>query len=263
METTAFLVLSVILLDTAHTCSTASSNFSMVANFQNAGFYCSTQSLSSSKTPLHHCKLNCIESVKCTAVNYNRSDGICTALSTPCVIADEAPVMMYFIFNNRVQRHCFNWIKQNKLTKQHSRYVYDIIGVVKVARILYKTGFYPAHLRNDICYTGTGTTRLHSRNKVCEVLVLSPSCTATWAPYEARQPIPAGAETAGLTVEGEATYPVMFAPEGNPGQYRIGYYTVVNGYGTVTLNSAHHYATKMKILILLWWGILITAVHSI
>ena len=212
----------------------------------NCKFYCSTQSLSSSKIPLHHCKLNCIQSVTCTAVNYNRSDGICTALSTPCVIADEAPVMMYFIFNNRVQRHCFNWIRQNQLTKQHSRYVHDIFGVAKVTRILYKTGFYPAHLGGSFCYTGTGTTRINSRNKVCEVLILSPSCTASWVPYEARQPLPARTETTGLTVEGEAAYPVMFAPEGNPGQYRIGYYTVGNGYGTITWNGANHHATKRR-----------------
>ena len=257
MEVTVVVGLSLVFMDIAHTCTTQSTFVLREENFPNVGMYCPMPSLFSSKIPLHHCKLNCIHSSQCVALNYNESDGTCIELSSPCVQADKDPTMLYMMFNKREQRHCFTWIVRKHLMAKHTRLLYNTFGDVKVARIIYQTGFYPAYLSANgaRCYTGTGTQKLSSKKYVCEVLVLSPSCTAAWVPYEAGQPIPTGAKTAGPTMDGEATYPVMFAPNGNPDKYRIGYYTVANGYGTIIYSHALHYATTMKMLVLLWWGI--------
>ena len=257
MEVAVFVGLSLMFMGTAHTCTTQTSFVFREENFPNVGMYCPTPSLLSSKIPLHHCKLYCIHSSQCIALNYNESDGTCTELLTPCVQTDNDPTMLYIMFNKREQRHCFTWIWRKRLLAKDTRLMYTTLGDVKVARIVYQAGFYPAYLSANgaRCYTGTGTQTLSSRNNNCEVLVLSPNCTAAWVPYEAGQPIPTGAETAGPTMDGEATYTVMFAPNGNPDKYRIGYYTVANGYGTITYSNAHHYATTMKMLVLLWWGI--------
>ena len=254
MEATIFVGLSFMFIDIAHTCTTQTSFVFREENYPNAGLYCSTQPLLSSKVPQHHCELNCIHSSKCVALNYNESDGTCAELSTPCVQADNDPSMLYMMFSKREQRRCFTWIVHNELTTNHTRLVYDTFGDVKVARILYQTGFYPAYVSANgaHCYTGTGTKRINSFNNICEVLELSTSCTSAWVPYEAGQPIPAGAEAAGPTAEGEATYPVMFAPERQPNKYLIGYYTAANGYGTITYSNAHHFAKTMKMLVLLW-----------
>ena len=254
MEATIFVGLSFMFIDIAHTCTTQTSFVFREENYPNAGLYCSTQPLLSSKVPQHHCELNCIHSSKCVALNYNESDGTCAELSTPCVQADNDPTMLYMIFSKREQGRCFAWIVNNELTTNHTRQVYNTLGDVKLARILYQTGFYPAYVSANgaHCYTGTGTKRINSFNNICEVLELSTSCTSAWVPYEAGQPIPAGAEAAGPTTEGEATYPVMFAPERQPNKYLIGYYTAANGYGTITYSNAHHFAKTMKMLVLLW-----------
>ena len=221
-------------------------------NFPNRGLYCATHGGRRSNIPLHHCKSNCLQSSQCTAVNYNVSDATCTEMSTPCALAIYDSTMIYMLFNERVREQCFTWIMHSELTSSHTRQVYDKNGKKRVSRILYQSGFYPASSDDRWCYTGTGIELINRENNVCEVLILSPSCTEAWVPYEAGQPLPSGAETAGITEEGEATYPVMFAPEIDPDHYRIGYYTVASGYGMITYGSAHHHATAMMMLVLIW-----------
>ena len=218
--------------------------------------HCSVQ-----KSPLHRCKLNCIQSLKCTAVKYNKSDGTCIEISAPRVLADNDLTMMYIMFNERVHRHCFTWVMRRELIAHHSREVYNRNGKATVARILYNSGFYPANANSRGCYTGTGIQLINTVDNVCEVLVLSPSCTTAWVPYEAGQPIPTRAETAGYTTEGEVTYPVMFAPNGEPDNYLIGYYTAANGYGMLTHTSARHFVSQMMMLVLLWGGKCLKCVH--
>ena len=254
MEIIIFFVTIFMLPDVAHTCKKASSLAFKKDNFPNGGIYCATDANVRSTVPLHHCKSSCLLSPKCTAVNYNVSDTTCTEISTPCTLATNDPTMEYIMFNKRVHGRCFTWVVRRELTKNHTRQVHDTIGDVRVARILYQSGFYPAYAIGGWCYTGTGTKRIDNRNNVCEVLVLSPSCTAAWVLYEAGQPLPTGAESAGPTTEGDATYPVMFAPEGEPDVYLIGYYTVTNGYGTISHANAHHHAITMRMLVLMWFN---------
>ena len=263
MEIIVFFVTLFMLTDVTHTCATGLALAFNEDNYPNRGVYCATGTRFRSIIPLHHCKSNCLLSPKCAAVNYNVSDATCTEISTPCTLGVNDPTMEYIMFNTRVQSQCFTWVVHNELTENHTRQVYNTIGNAKVARILYQNGFYPAYDENGWCYTGTETQRLSSGSHVCEVLVLSPSCTAAWVLYEAGQPLPAGAESAGPTAEGDATYPVMFAPVGEPDVHLIGYYTVTNGYGTTTHAGAHHHATTMRMLALMWFNSVIVLAFQI
>ena len=262
MEARAFVVITLMFTDTVHAYTTGLSFEYEEENCPNIGVYCTTQPLLSSKVP-HHCKLNCIESLKCEAVNYNESGGTCTEILVPCVMANIDPTMMYIMFNKRIHSHCFTWVERREVMRNHTRQVYNRNGNVTVARILYKSGFCPAYTNSFGCYTGTGIQRINTANNVCEFLVLSPSCTTAWVPYEAGQPIPTSAEYAGLTAEGDAANPVMFAPNGMPVYYLIGYYTVTNARGILTYADAHHFAKKMRMLVSLWWGIHVTVVSEI
>ena len=261
LETRTFVVITLMFTDTVHAFTTGLSFEYKKENVPNVGVYCTTQPLFSSKVPLHRCKLNCIQSLKCTAVNYNKSDGTCIEISAPRVLADNDLTMMYIMFNERVHKHCFTWVMRRELIAHHSREVYNRNGKATVARILYNSEFYPAYANSRGSYTATGIQLINTVDNVCEVLVLSPSCTTAWVPYEAGQPIPTRAETAGYTTEGEVTYPVMFAPNGEPDNYLIGCYTAANGYGMLTHTSARHFVSQMMMLVLLWGGMCLKCVH--
>ena len=184
-------------------------------------------------------------------------------ISTLCTLAINDPTMEYIRFNKRVHSQCFTWVVLGELTENHTRQMYNTNGDVRVARILYQSGFHPAYAIGGWCYTGTGVHRINDGNNLCEVLVLSPSCTAAWVLYEAGQPLHTGAESVAHTAEGEATYPVMFAPVGEPGVHLIGYYTVANGYGTISHANAHHPATTMRMLVLMWFNSVIVLAFQI
>ena len=152
------------------------------------------------KSPLHHYRLNCIQSPKCASVNYNECNGTCIELPVPCVLGDNNPTKMYMMYNNKVHNDCFHETALAELTANHIRQVYNTSNNRKVTRILYQTGAYPACARVNSakCFSGTGTLWIkNNKDDICEILVLSPSCTAAWVLCKAGQPLTACTETEG------------------------------------------------------------------
>ena len=165
MEIIVFFVTIYMLTYVAHTCATGLSLTFKEDNFPNRGIYCATGARFRSTIPLHHCKSNCLLSPKCAAVNYNVSDAICTEISTPCTLAINDPTMAYIMFNKRVHSQCFTWVMLSEITENHTWQVYNTIGDVRVARISYQNGFYPAYAIGSWCYTGKGTQRINNERQ--------------------------------------------------------------------------------------------------
>ena len=182
MEIIVPFVTIFVLTDVTHTCTTGIAFVFNEEKFPNRGLYCATHRGRLSNIPLHHCKSNCLLSPKCAAVNYNVTiyntiwRHMHWNIDSLYAIIDST--MIYMMLNERVHEHCFIWIKGSELTASHTRQVYNRNGNKRVSRILCKSGYYPASSDGRMCYTGNGIALISSNNNVCEVLVLSPCCTA-------------------------------------------------------------------------------------
>ena len=61
----------------------------------------------------HQCKLFCLQTATCQAVNHNFSFNICTHITTPCPEARSHPEMAYILFTGKQLHQCIEWIPKD------------------------------------------------------------------------------------------------------------------------------------------------------
>ena len=220
-------------------------------NYPNEGFYCPQNGIANTYTTHNLCKLACIQSTACVAINYNISDSICTRMITPCPQANSEITMQYTLFSQRRIEECYQWRKLSTISPNHPRLVLNEKRSVIVSRLIYQSGYYPCYYTIGKCFGGTGSLRINSDHYVCELLLVEPRCTVGWLPFTAGNALPRNAASAGPTTSGELTYIVRFYPAGFPLEQIIGYYTIESTRACGTLLGDHRISTSMEILVVL------------
>ena len=219
-------------------------------HFPNRGFHCPNASPGVYE-PRHHCYLGCIGSSVCAAVNYNITNGKCSWMTKPCARASHDDDMEVTLFTRHDREECLNWIEvvKNHVLSPHDRVVYNDNNWLLVARMIHRSGYYPASWRGA-CYA-TNDTIILKMNKMslpCEILLLDERCSAAWVNYSAGDPLPPNVV---MTADGLQTYVVFFDPDGYARDQRIGYFTEEGGYGVVSHYGGIYRTAVMKMLVLL------------
>ena len=225
---------------------------SLEVNFPNDGFFCSHGDIGITYMMQHHCKLTCILSATCVAINYNTSDGLCTQLSIPCARANTDIFTQYIRFTGRRLDKCYQWYNRANVSESHPRLVYNNQGSGRVARLIHPSGYYPCFqdLANLHCWGGTGSLRIDSITFECELLLVDPRCTVGWLPFNGGDALPINVVSSGLTYTGEPMYTTSFYPIGFSFQV-IGYYSVESGQAYGTFSGDHRYSPLMELLVIL------------
>ena len=196
----------------------------------------------------HQCKLYCLHTEGCEAVNYNFTTNICIQLPRTCPKAISHPGMAFALFTGRQPEQCLEWIpKQDghpvgdrSVTEDNSRFV---------ARMQKDGSDFVCYLglTNYQCYSSTENGRIKSIDGYpCQYLRIRDVCTVMYVDYELGTPLPPTGVIGGYTADGIPVYIGLGTLANNiqlPGYYTPGSTQLFAGFVIVT--------DKVKILIAL------------
>ena len=201
--------------------------------------YCPTEGTITPNLPWHQCKLLCLHTSSCQAVNYNFTSDFCTQFTTTCPRAISHLDMAFAVFTKKEPAQCMEWKpKQNGRFPDGRSVTED--NVRFVAR-MQKNG-------NDfVCYLLTTTFNCLSRDDEgkfksstgkypCQYLQISDGCTVFFVDYELGATLPENALIGGHTARGLPVYIGRQVRGKGSGYYILGSNRLIVGYRIVTEN---------------------------
>ena len=154
-------------------------------------------------TEVEKCKLACIHSATCLAINHNTTDDMCTFLADPCNVAVDDPVMQYVVYRPIPIHRCYEWVPYTGVDPTASRLV-SLEGKRCVSRVKEGGSDHCAFMIPELnrCFACLGTKFLDNSvtQHPCQLLRIVDGCTALWVPHTAGDPIPNGAVSGGYVV---------------------------------------------------------------
>ena len=221
------------------------------SNFPNIRYYCPTDGLHTLKIDPRHCILYCLQMQECVALNFNRTDGLCVLLPTPCAVAYRMEGMEYTMMTGRNHEQCLKWVPFTGSNPSSDRVVNSPDGYV-ACRLQINNGIFIGHcgIQYEICWATDGNIQHDSGSNPCEILTIAPDCTIGWVNYTAGTPLPPTAMVAGRSYAGENLYVAMLMFP-SPLPIVTGYYNVGSSRGYATENTNTHTFVVMDLMILL------------
>ena len=200
-------------------CTSAAKCQSFQYQLPTIGRYCPAEGLLLHNLPFHECKLVCLESRTCAALNYNHTAGECAHFSDPCIKAMTDPIMSFALFPPRKEaEQCYEWRPIN--LRAWDRAVLLHLRDRYALRMLKKGKYYGGYFgpTRGECYANDGTGTLININVyLCESLWINEGCTVYPEEYTLGNEIPKRAVIVGLWPNG---LKVVVAGVGNgPGYY--------------------------------------------
>ena len=189
----------------------------------------------------HQCKLYCLHTENCEAVNYDFTTNSCIQLPATCPKAINHPGMAFALFTGRQPEQCLEWIpKQDghpvgdrSVTEDNERFVArmqkdgsDFVGYLGVT--------------NYQCFSSNDNGRINSLDgHPCQYLRIRDGCTVMYVDYELGTSLPHRAVIGGYTTDGIPVYVGIGTYDNTlqlPGYYTPGSMRVVAGFVIVTEN---------------------------
>ena len=242
MKKNLVIVVFSLLCNTQTNSHSKCKSLDFVNSFQRR--YCPTGGGITANILWHQCKLSCLQTPKCNAVNYNFSSNYCTHVTTPCTKAIGHPEMAYVLFTGRQPQQCIEWIpKTNSLplsgrlmSEDNRRYI---------IRMQKNGNDYIGHLLvgYDVCISRDDRREFKSSSgsHPCQYLRISEDCSVMYVDYVLGTLLPPNALIGGHTAEG---FPLYIGRE--DGDAVTGYYIP----GTNRLITARGIATgNVKLLV--------------
>ena len=209
------------------------------------GQYCPTEGITTPNVSWDHCKLFCLHTESCQAINYNFTAGLCIYFFATCPKAISHPIMAFGLFTGRQPHQCLDWIPKENGHQPGYRSVTE--DNVRFTATMQKDGNdYVCYLlkRGDACLSlGNEEKRFKASHGPypCEVLQIREGCTVLYVDYDIGAPLPPTALIGGYTATG---LPVYIGRRGlGAGYYIPGSNRLVVGYHSVT--------NDVKLLVLL------------
>ena len=174
------------------------------------GWYCPTTGKGNTNVPWHQCKLFCLQTPTCQAVNYNFATNSCTNIKTTCPQAKQHPNMTFALFTGIQPAQCMEWIPMTPghfpgdraMARNSERFL---------ARMQKDGNDFLGYLltRNYECYANdeNGTSFQTSIGAhPCQFLRIRDGCTVLYMNYNLGTPLPPNALIWGYTAGGLPGY---------------------------------------------------------
>ena len=206
--------------------------------------YCAAEGVILPNQSWRQCKLFCLQTVSCEAVNYNVTGNLCAKLPATCTKANNHPGMVFALFTGRTPEQCLEWIPtqdsnlvgDRSVTEENTRFV---------ARMQKDANDFVGYLGmvHYECYSSDDNGKIKSSMGFpCQYLRISNGCTVMFMDYEIGAPLPHMALIGGYTADRRPVYIGLWLSI-YPGYYIPGSKKLVAGFTSHT--------TNVKILVLL------------
>ena len=236
----------ILLLPNTSDCSFGCTSMEFVSPFR--GRYCPTEGRVIADLSWHQCKLFCLQTARCEAINHNFSFNICTHITAPCPEAISHLEMAYILFTGRQPHQCIEWIPQDNAYPVGDRLMAASVRRSTIRRYtirMQKNGSdYIGHLRAgyDSCLARDDQGAFRSDSGYpCQYLRISEGCTVFYVAYKLGSPLPLNAVIGGYTAEGASLY--IGRPSGST---ITGYY--IQG-TNILINEKGIYIENVEILV--------------
>ena len=207
--------------------------------------YCPAEGVILPNQSWRQCKLYCLQTASCEAVNYNVTGNLCATLPATCPKANSHPGMVFALFTGRKPEQCLEWIPtqdrnpvgDRSVTEENTRFVArmqkdgnDFVGYMGII--------------NYVCLSSDDKGKIKSSNGFpCQYLRISSGCTVMFMDYEIGAPLPHMALIGGYTADRRPVYIGLWLGI-YPGYYIPGSKKLFAGFTSQT--------TNVKVLVLLW-----------
>ena len=170
------------------------------------GHYCPADGIITTNLSWHQCKLFCLYTSSCQAVNYNFTDNLCTHYTATCPKATSSSDMAFALLTGIRQEQCIEWIPKENGHPERDRYVTE--DNERYAIRMQKDGAdYIGHLIINTCYSRDGEGSFMDRGGYpCQYLRIRDGCTVVFVNYEIGAPVPPSGLIGGYTAEGIPVY---------------------------------------------------------
>ena len=179
--------------------------------------FCLTDGITIPKMSWHQCKLYCMHSCGCQAVNFNLTANICVRLRTTCAKAINHREMAFVLFTEKQADQCYEWIPiesadpRDPSDDNRSLSEDNVRFVARVQKDENDFGaYFFARWRECISSDHEGPIKTSVDGHSCQYLLIKNGCTAYYVEYVLRTPLPANALVAGYTAEGIPIYIVLY-----------------------------------------------------
>ena len=236
---TLAVILQLHLLFNTRVCS---QNKCSSIDFENPfrGRVCPTEGIIKPNLSWHQCKLFCLNTASCQAINYNFTVNVCEYLTASCTKAISHPDMAYVLFTERQPQQCIEWVPRENgnpadddrsVTEDNRRFVArmqtagnDWFGFQM------GTGRQACFAHDDKGHINT------SHGFPCHYLRVRGGCTVYYVDYELGAPLPRTAVIAGYTAAGLPVYIGIEDGGARSGHYIPGSKALIMAFGNATEN---------------------------
>ena len=200
------------------------------------GHYCPTEGIIRPNFSWDQCKLFCLHTSSCQAVNYNFAASLCIYLIATCPKAISHPDMAFALFTDRQHHQCLDWIPKQtghqpgnrSVTEDNERFT---------ARMQKDGNDFVCYLikKGDVCLSLDNEERKFKNNEgpyPCQILQIGDGCTVHYVDYDIGAPLPPTALIGGYTTIGLPVYIGRYGM--GAGYYIHGSNKFVAGYGIYT-----------------------------
>ena len=206
----------------------------------NYGRVCPAEGIVKPNLSWHQCKMFCLNTANCQAINYNFTENVCEYFTISCTKAISHPDMVCVLFTGRQPQQCIEWVpRENGNPADDDRSVTEDNRRL-VARMQTAGNDWVGHqngIGRQACFAHDDKGHIYTRYDLpCQYLRVRRGCTVYYVDYELGAPLPRTAVIAGYTAEG---FPVYIGIEdGDPrsGHYIPGSKALIMAFGNATEN---------------------------
>ena len=206
--------------------------YTLIAKKVLNGYYCpsDTQTFYLSHVPRHVCTHYCVSEVQCSMMSYHVNRGICMIHKENCVVMVQSTEQVFsYMMLYRQQNHgCISWLPYGGSIPEGQRLVHNLHYIM--VRIHYNSEILSGKLtKNRKVKTVSlvnGPVKVYENpDSAVEFLVVSDTCSVSWVPYIAGNPMPPRAVVGGRKWnDGPLVMAALWTTAGMIKRYSFGYY---------------------------------------
>ena len=215
------------------------------------GYYCPQPGTILHSMTVSQCKLKCLKSVNCEALNHNSTDNTCTLFKISCPVIISNPMTKYAVFGPN--NPCYEWVPYVPADPLDERMVVVEEGgyLSYVSRVHADRNDAVGYVvpEHGTCYSCVDSILYNSPPYPCQILRKLSVCKSLWVPYTAGDPLPDKALIGGQMAGESQLWIVRF-----PYQQLVlsGYYTTGSAQAFRRHGDECITTTTMEILLLDW-----------
>ena len=204
------------------------------------GRVCPTEGIIKQNLSWHQCKMFCLNTASCQAINYNFTENVCEYFIISCTKAISHPGMAYILFTERHPQQCIEWVPRgNGYPADDDRSVTEN-NMQFVARMQTAGNDWVGHqLRTGRqgCFAQDDKGDINtSFGLPCQYMRVRRGCTVYYVDYELGAPLPRTAVNAGYTAGGLPVCIGIADGDARSGHYIPGSKALIMAFGNATEN---------------------------